>query len=206
MDTEAAKLDGLRLRAAQHAEAARYVDGADARIDALSNAFEAATDSATAAVQRQRFNAGTITTAQATVRELASAEQDLRSLESAEARRPGVLAARSAALQRLQDAQTIRSGVTVPQTNAVALETSRMANDRRESAGLARDRAAESLAAQRNQVARLRGALDVLGDTAAMQATVAAERAVIAERRTGYVLVEQAFWLNGIQALEIDAA
>jgi exonuclease SbcC len=62
------------------------------------------------------------------------------------------------------------------------------------------------LTQQREYVARLQGALDTLGGVEDQTTTLAARRERLASERSGWVLVEQAFGRDGLQALEIDAA
>lgn len=74
-------------------------------------------------------------------------------------------------------------------------------------AARARVRAAEAdLAAVRDARARLEGRISQLGDVEARVAGAAARKVGADRKRSGYVLLERGLGLQGVQALEIDAA
>jgi exonuclease SbcC len=121
------------------------------------------------------------------------------------------LRARVADLER--ELATARAALdALPVVNDTAEGAARAALEREEqAAGVtgAREAHERAQAASRrasDALARLRGALDEVGDPAAERAALDVRRATLANRRAGYRLLEQGLGRDGLQALEIDAA
>ena len=70
----------------------------------------------------------------------------------------------------------------------------------------AHERAQAAARRASDALARLRGALDEVGNPAAERTALDARRAKLATRRAGFRLLEQGLGRDGLQALEIDAA
>lgn len=136
----------------------------------------------------------------------AGADTRLQSLDAAEARLPDLREKAETARNRSATATRARAAVVVPPEPAAQRIDAEAANVRTRAARLALQSARDATTAARSALDIQRGQLVALGDVDYRKAEVDRRRLAISMRRSGFVLVEQAFGRNGIQALEIDAA
>lgn len=137
---------------------------------------------------------------------LAGAAERLRKLEAAEQRLPDLRRMVETTRALLARAEADLAAVVVPPEPAEAEAAVRAADAVVAEAAGALRAAQEALRAQREEVARLRGRLDALGNLDTLAAALDARRQDLGDEIAAFTLLEQAFGRTGIQALQIDAA
>ena len=146
------------------------------------------------------------TAAGASMAALAGADADLRQLEAEIAAFPGYEREHAAALSTIADADASLAQLVVPPEPAEAKAAVGRAEAAYTTADLAYADARSAHHIAQRALSQAEGALLQLGDVSARVASLHAQRAALADRRAGFALVESGFGVNGIQALEIDAA
>lgn len=223
LDALRGRVDQARTAAAEwtradHAAATARGDvtRATEAVDALAALRARETDTATAlteAVTRHRdattaLDAATTqgTAAGASMAALAGADADLRQLDAEIAALPGYEREHAAALSTIADADASLAQLVVPPEPAEAKAAVGRAETAYTAADLAYADARSAHHIAQRALSQAEGALLQLGDVSARVASLNAQRAALADRRAGFALVESGFGVNGIQALEIDAA
>ena len=146
------------------------------------------------------------TAAGASMAALAGADADLRQLEAEIAAFPGYEREHAAALSTIADADASLAQLVVPPEPAEAKAAVGRAEAAYTTADLAYADARSAHHIAQRALSQAEGALLQLGDVSARVASLHTQRAALADRRAGFALVESGFGVNGIQALEIDAA
>lgn len=202
---EEARLDGLRAKVATIAQMQRDYATLSADVDTAEYRL-ADLERAHAALDAERW-ATAATLASITIGDdIADADKRLKALEAAEARYAGVVEAREAAEERHHRATEALMALHIPPDPEAATANANSTAITEQVARAEEATVRRRLTQQREYVARLQGALDTLGGVEDQTTALAARRERLASERSGWVLIEQAFGRDGLQALEIDAA
>lgn len=213
-----ARKSAADLSRAQTAEATARgdVDRASGAADAIAalrvRAGEIATAHAGATTRHEKAVAALAavtsrgTEARAFVDALAGADVRLRDIEAASVALPGYRRELAQLDAVIADARASLAELVVPPEPEAAQLGVIRAGTSYSAADLAATEARAQHQAAVKALAQTEGAIAQLGDVAAKVATLNARRAALAERRAGFARVEEGFGVNGIQALEIDAA
>lgn len=202
---EEARIDGLRAKVATLAQMQRDYTTLSADVDAAEYRL-ADMERAHAALDTERWTTAATLASSHIGDDIADADKRLKALEAAEARYAGVVEAREAAEERHHRATEALMALHIPPDPEAAAATANSTAITEQVARAEEATVRRRLTQQREYVARLQGALDTLGGVEDQTTALAARRERLASERSGWVLVEQAFGRDGLQALEIDAA